>query len=105
MRQSKGQMMLITAVIVSVMMIGVGSAVSQIAEREFTQMHTGYTIEMVNQTAVSIDTTFRKNRENFRKMLGFLGRYRSNVVYSQTRACFNVTMTGENSRIVLNCIG
>lgn len=100
----KGQLMLITAVIISLMMMATGSAISQIGDNEFNYRDTGYTADMIGQEASKVDMRFRKDRENFRKMIGFLDSYTTNVEYSETSRCFNVTLNGQNSNLNLKCL-
>lgn len=100
----KGQLMLITAVIVSLIMITTGSAVSEIGTKEHTYTEGGYISSVVENESSKIDTRFTKDRENFRKMVGFLDEYTTDVSYWESRSCFNVTMENSQRRLVLNCI-
>jgi hypothetical protein len=100
----KGQLMLITAVIISLMMMATGSAISQIGNNEFNYRDTGYTADMIGKEASKVDMRFRKDRENFRKMVGFLDEYTTTVQYSETERCFNVTLNGQSSNLNLRCL-
>jgi hypothetical protein len=100
----KGQMMLITAVVISLMMMATGSAISELGETDYNYKESGNMIDMIREEASKVDTRFRKDRENFRKMIGFLEAYRTRVEYSETMKCFNVSMNGQSSTLNLACI-
>lgn len=101
----KGQMMLITAVFVSMIMLGTGAAIAGMGDKEYHYISEGYLAEMIKQETEAVDKTFRKNRENYRKMIGFLDQYDSNIDYDDAEQCYNLTMTNQESTISMNCVG
>lgn len=101
----KGQMMIITAVIVSVMMLSVSASVAQLGEGTYEYRDEAYLINMVESEAEEVDTRFNQDRENFEKMVHSIEEYTTNVEYWYSEDCFNVTMTNRESEINLQCIG
>ena len=101
----KGQMMLITAILVSLIMLTTGSAVASLGDQEYQYIEEGYLSEMIKQDTRDLDKTFRKNRENYRKMLGFMDEYDVSTSYDDVQQCYNVTLLNSESTISLQCIG
>ncbi len=101
----KGQIMLITAVLVSLIMLTTGAAVADLGDHEYEHIQEGYISEIIKDETAEIDKTFRKNRENYRKMVGFMDEYETSTVYDDARQCYNVTLQNDQSTIRLDCIG
>jgi hypothetical protein len=99
----KGQLMLITAVIISLMVMATGSAISSVGGNDFNYRKTGYMSDIISEEASKVDMRFRKDRENFRKMIGFLNGYTTEVRYSEINRCFNVSLSGTGSELTLSC--
>lgn len=97
--------MLITAVLVSLVMLSTASAVANVGEKDYTYVEEGYLSEFIKQESSQVDKTFRKNRENYRKMIGYLDNYDSSTTYNDVRQCFNVTLRDSDSTISLQCVG
>lgn len=104
MNKRKGQMMLITAVIVSVMMLTVSASVTQLGQEDYDTRDEAYLANMIEKEASEVDTRYTKERQNFEKMIGSIDSYRTNVNYWYRNECFNVTLTNRESTINLNCI-
>lgn len=101
----KGQMMLITAVVVSLILLATGSAIAELGDREYQYRDEGYMMEMIKGEAQQVDTRFRKNRENFKKMVGSIDSYTTKTTYWEREDCFNVSMNGRESDLYMRCIG
>ena len=101
----KGQIMLITAVLISLIMLSTGSAVESLGNKEYTYNREGYISEMIKQESRDVDKTFRKNRENYEKMIGYLDQYDSSTSYNDVKRCYNVTLQNSESVISLQCVG
>lgn len=104
MKESKGQMMVITAVIVSVMMLSVSASVTDLGQKNYNIRDEAYLANMLEKEASQVDTRYTKERQNFEKMINSIDSYRTNVNYWYQNECFNVTLTNRDSRINLNCI-
>lgn len=101
----KGQMMLITAVLVSLIMLTTGAAVADLGDREYEYIQEGYLSEIIKQETREVDKTFRKNRENYQKMIGFMEDYDSSTTYDDVQQCYNLTLQSSDSVIRLECVG
>ena len=100
----KGQIMLITAVLVSLIMLTTGAAVANIGDKKYEYIQEGYISEIIKQETEEVDKTFRKNRENYRKMIGFMEEYETSTFYDDVQQCYNVTLQNEESTIRLECV-
>lgn len=100
----KGQMMVITAVIVSVMMISVSVSVLQLGRQDYNYRDEAQITRMLEEEASKVDTRYTKERQNFEKLVNSMDSYRTNVDYWYQQQCFNVTLTDSESQINLNCI-
>ena len=100
----KGQMMLITAVIISLIMLSTGSAVSELGNKEYHYRDEAYLTEMLIDESEKVDTRFRTDRENYQKMVGFLDSYTTETEYWERQSCFNLTLQSTQSEVNLNCI-
>mgnify|MGYP006866534075 CR=1 FL=1 len=101
----KGQLLLISAVLVSLIMLAAGSAVESMGEQDYDYIEEGYTADIIEQETESLDKTVPKNRENYRRMIGFLTEYQPSISYGATNQCYNVTLSSDDSVIDLNCVG
>lgn len=101
----KGQVMLITAVLISLIMLTTGSAVSNMGEKTYEYTQEGYIGEIIEEETSQVDKTFRKNRENYRKMIGFLESYETSTAYNDVDQCYNVSLQNSKSIIRLECTG
>lgn len=98
-------MMIITAVIVSIMMMSVAASVSQLDEGDYTFRDEAYIANMIEREAETVDTRYTQERENFKKMVNSIEEYTTNVDYWYQEQCFNVTLSNRQSDINMRCIG
>lgn len=104
MKERKGQMMLITAVVVSLMLITTGSAMAEVGQNTYNYRDEAYTINMIKDEASQVDKRFSKDRENYIKMVNSLESFTTSVKYSDAQRCFNVTLEDKYSSLSLRCI-
>lgn len=97
-------MMLITAVVVSIMMMSVAASVSQLGDRDYEYRDEAYTANLIQEEASKVDTRYMKDRQNFRKLVHSLDSYTTQVSYWGQQDCFNVTLSNRDSDINMQCI-
>lgn len=104
--RSKGQFMIISAVVVGLIVISVGTAISKTQTREFTNTDTAYQLNNIRTEAEKVEMTDSKERENFEKMVEMLGSYSSTTEYwdEGSKNCYNVTLVSTTRRYELNCL-
>ncbi len=100
----QGQMLLITSVVISLIMLSTGAAIAGLGDQNYRYMDEAYTSEMLKDEASNVDMRFQQERKNFRKMVKSLDSYNTEVIYWGQERCFNVTLRSSSSRVNLNCI-
>lgn len=102
----KGQFMVLSAVIVGLTMITVGAVISDIQGQTFSPEDTSYQIRYLGDEAEAITSDGPPTQleiENYRDLVDEMN-YRSETVYWQERNCFNVTLSGPDQQINLECL-
>ena len=100
---SKGQFMMISAVVVGVIVISVAGTISEVQNQQFSNSDAAYQVQSIEEEAGEIDLTRPENRKKFREMIEQLP-YRTETVYWESQQCFNLTLSRTDQRIRLECI-
>ncbi|MFB6204617.1 MAG: hypothetical protein ABEJ75_03150 [Candidatus Nanohaloarchaea archaeon] len=103
----KGQFMVLTAMIVSVMVIGTVATISQIQSKSYSPDDQAYYINRIQREAQKVTAQQDKEIENFKRMVNSLTQYTGRAKYwSRTgqRDCFNVTLTKPGVRLHMTCV-
>lgn len=100
----KGQFLVISAIIVSLIVLSVSSTISEVNSREYESDKTAYTLQMIKQEASKVDMSSRKERENFQELLEMIDTYSVRSSYWSANQCFNVTLVQPGEQYQLNCI-
>lgn len=103
----KGQMMLITSIVVSLILISVGAALTNINVDTDTRTE-GYYSNMMQNQASQVDMRYQNERQNFINLVESMEEYETEVVYWEEghgpNGCFNITMERQDSTMNINCI-
>lgn len=103
----KGQFMIISAIVVSLLVISASGTVVNIQSQKFTPDDELYYIKMVQEEASKITEKDRKDVENFNKMVSSMEDYSTQSRYwerSSAVDCFNVTLVKPGTELNLNCL-
>ncbi len=100
----KGQFMMISSIAIGLIVISTAGMVDQTNSRTYSNKDTAYKIQMVKDEAEKADISDPKERENFRKTVSMIDSYYTEVSYSDSRQCFNVTLQRTDEEHHLNCI-
>ncbi len=109
MTTSKGQFLLISAIIIGVLLISASSTIAEIQAQEFTHNPPSYEINMIHQEAEKVDPANREERESFKELVDSIPGYTSRAeawdgdgdgIYN----CFNVTLQKPGAVLRMNCI-
>lgn len=101
--RGKGQFMILSSIIISLIVISVAGAVSEVQSRQYQNSETAYWTDSIREEASKVDISKPDEREGFRNLVQQLP-YSTETVYWNAEKCFNVTVTGTSKRIRLNCI-
>ncbi|QGA80256.1 hypothetical protein [Candidatus Nanohalobium constans] len=104
---NKGQFMIISVIIASLITISLAATISQIQLQrhnvEETSLHTNkIETEIEKITADGVITT--KEERNFRKLLGYIDNYETEPVFNHSGPCIKVKMRSTDRRIETECI-
>ncbi|MFB6203349.1 MAG: hypothetical protein ABEK01_02555 [Candidatus Nanohaloarchaea archaeon] len=106
----KGQFFLVSAVVVSVMMVSIGTMVAQVQSRNYGTDNDDYYIWVAQHQAGKVSPDNPREIENYRRLISSFENYRSRVSYWNRTGqpdCFNVTLSkeiGSDSSFFLRCV-
>ncbi|MFB6145587.1 MAG: hypothetical protein ABEJ99_03715 [Candidatus Nanohaloarchaea archaeon] len=104
--KSKGQFMMISAVVIGLIVISVGTAIKHTQNRQVTNTDTAYLVNNIKLEASKADFSKANERRNFEKLVEMTSSYGATATYwnSGGRSCYNVTLIRTTRRIDLTCI-
>lgn len=103
----KGQFMIISAVVVSLLVLSASSTVAQIQSQTFSPDDEMYHIKLIQEEASKVTENDDKDIENFNKMVYSIEDYSAYSRYwakSSSTDCFNVTLVKPGTELNLNCL-
>ncbi len=98
----KGQFMVISAVVISLIVITTASTIAETESKRFRPDTEAYQVKMIEQEAGKVDTTSIQDRKSFGTMLESFDRYSSTTEYWGAQDCFNVTLRDSSTHMELN---
>lgn len=107
MTESKGQFMVISAVIISLIVMATAAAMTEVQNQRFEPKDEAYYINMIRDEASQVDQANPKEIRNFNNMVNMIDGYDTSSVYwnrDDAGDCFNVTLQGTSSRISMTCV-
>jgi hypothetical protein len=106
-KEQKGQFMIISAVIASLIVITLSGTISEIQNQDYEQGKLSEHINQVRDEAERITSDgviTRKEKRNFRKMTGYIDGYRVTSRFNTTKNCVQVTMENPSETVELPCM-
>lgn len=97
----KGQFMIISAVIISLILMTTVSTISETSSQRFHPDTESYYIKMIDREAEKVDSSSPEDRESFRSMLKSFEGYRAELDYWSSQNCFNVTLNNPSTHLEL----
>jgi hypothetical protein len=104
-RRRKGQFMLISAVMVSMLLMSTAATMSDLQQRSYSPMDKGYHVNSLKQAGQELDLAKKSDRKKFGQISEFLNSYSVNLNYWTEKRCYNVTLTSPSTETRLNCLG
>ena len=105
MNRSKGQFMLLSAIILSILVMSAAGVVSSVQNQRYEASSLGYYVSMLESEADKIDLSVPRERRQFQEQLSNIDEFSIDSDYWDTRHCYNVTLTNSMNNIELSCIG
>ena len=107
MTERKGQFMVISAVIISLIVMATAAAMTEVQNQRFEPKDEAYYINMIRDEAAQVDQANPKEIRNFNNMVNMIDGYDTGSVYwnrDDSGDCFNVTLQSTSSRISMTCV-
>jgi len=97
--------MVISAIVVSIMVISVSSMIADAGRMEIDNPESAYTVQEIREEAEKIDDMEdEKQRSNFVRLVESVEGFSTTTSYDQDQGCINVTMTSTSERHELHCL-
>lgn len=97
--------MLVSAVLVSLLMMSAAATMSDIQERSYPIMDTNYHINSLEETGERLDLAKKSDRERFRQTTNYISAHTVDLNYWNNQRCYNITLSNPNSETRLTCVG
>lgn len=104
---NKGQFMVISAMLISLIVMSASAAISDVQSQEFNTDDKTYYIELVHSEAAKVDQGSDKEIRNFRELVDSIGEYSGYAEYwnrDGPNDCFNVTLRRPGTSIYMECV-
>ncbi|MFB6193253.1 MAG: hypothetical protein ABEK00_03290 [Candidatus Nanohaloarchaea archaeon] len=106
-KSRKGQFMIISAIIISLLIMSASAAVSDVKRTGFSPNKEAYYANMIADEVKKVDAGDQEDIESFQRMVSDIDRYSSTVKYWDRPSgtdCFNVTLRSPGSVLKMNCL-
>ncbi|MFB6114732.1 MAG: hypothetical protein ABEK04_00430 [Candidatus Nanohalobium sp.] len=97
--------MLVSAIIVSLILMSTATTMSQLKQQSYTPMDQGYDLNMIHNLGQNLDLAKKSNREKFKNALAYQTSYTTQLTYWEPKRCYNITLSNTRSELRLNCVG
>lgn len=97
--------MLVSAVIVSMILMTTATTMSEIKERDYNNLDQAYDIKMIHELGEKMDLAKKSDRQKFKNAVDNVPTYSSQMTYDTQNRCYNITLTQTSSELNLNCVG
>lgn len=105
MDELKGQFMLVSAVIVSMILMTTATTMSEIKEKDYSDLDQAYDIKMIQELGNKMDLAKKSDRQKFRNAVDNVPTYSAQMAYNTRKRCYNITLSQTSSELNLNCVG
>lgn len=98
--------MLITAIVVSLIMMSAAATISNINYSKEEPIMYGHQIDSVRDIAQKFDLAKKENRQQFENRISNIGSYYTETSYNRQKQCYNVTLREDTgAEFGLKCVG
>lgn len=101
----KGQFMLISAIMVSFLLMSTATTMSEIQRNDFSPMDHQYHVNTMDNLGEKLDLASKAQRQEFQQAIGGISDYSFDTNFWRERRCYNVTMSNPDTDFKMNCIG
>jgi hypothetical protein len=107
MKNSKGQFMIISAVIASIIVIGLSTTISNTKNQDYNHQTLSKTLNEMEIEAKKITKDGKitsKEKENFRKLINYENNYATTAEFNESENCVTLTLESTKETIETRCI-
>lgn len=97
--------MIISAVLVSVLLMSTATTMSEIKDTTFESSNKDYHLNNIKTIAQDLDLAKKGDRTKFRKTLNYISSYSIDLSYWEQRRCYNMTLSRTDEQTGLTCVG
>lgn len=97
--------MLISAVMVSMLLMSTAATMSDLQERNYSPMDKGHHVNSLRQAGEELDLARKSDRKKFKQITEYVTSYSINLNYWSQKRCYNITLTNPRTETRLNCLG
>lgn len=105
MGELKGQFMIISAVLVSILLMSTATTMSEIRESNYSPSQRDYHINSIEQLGEKLDLAKKHDRQKFRESLDYITSYSIETTFWDEKKCYNITLSNPNTEISTTCAG
>ena len=97
--------MIISAVMVSILLMSTATTMSEIKETSFEPTNKDYHLNSIREIGENLDLAKKSDRTKFRQTLDYISTYSTDLTYWEERRCYNVTLSRTDEQTRLTCVG
>jgi len=101
----KGQFMIISAVLVSILLMSTATTMSEIRESGFSPIDKDYHVNSIEQVGEKLDLGKKSDRKEFRETVDYISSYTTDMTFWEERKCYNVTLSSTETETRITCAG
>ncbi len=101
----KGQFLLVSAILVSMLLMSTAASMSEIKETNYEPVKKGYHVSNIQEIGQKLDLAKKSNREHFREAIKDMDKYSTQLNYWTQNSCYNMTLSNTRTTTRLTCVG
>lgn len=101
----KGQFMIISAVLASILLMSTATTMSEIRESNYSPSQKDYHMNSIEQLGDKLDLAKKNDRQKFRETLDYINSYSVDTTFWEERRCYNVTLSNPDTETRITCAG
>jgi len=101
----KGQFMIISAVLVSILLMSTATTMSEIRESDFSPIEKDYHVNSIEQVGEKLDLAKKSDRKEFRQTVDYISSYTTDLTFWEERRCYNLTLSNTETETRITCAG
>lgn len=101
----KGQFMIISAVLVTILLMSTAATMSGLKQNNLGSVDIDQDIHNLEDIGQKLDLGKKNDRKQFREATQYISSYSTDLIYVESKNCYNITLTNANEETRLTCVG